>query len=69
MTPPAASVTSAPFSTHAQHSGEDSSRHAGNDRFAEGRWTSDDADGNPSWSPASYWVRRKRAEAVVDLGA
>ena len=69
MTPPSATATSTPFSTHAQHTGDDASHHAGNDHFADGRWASDDNEANASWSPASYWVRRKRAEAVIDLGA
>ena len=69
MTPPVASVQSQPHTSHLQHPADDNGHHARTDRFAVGHWTSDTADGNAVWSSASYWVRRKRAQAMTDAGA
>ena len=69
MTPPPASVQTQPLATHVQHPSDDSPRTLGSDRFAVRCWTSEASEGNSAWSAASYWVRRKRANDVTDLGA
>ena len=69
MTPPSASVQSAPHSSHQQLSIDEPSLHVGTEHFADGHWDSDDLGIRVDGSPASYWVRRKRAAAPIDLSS
>jgi hypothetical protein len=68
MTPPTGTAPTQAHTSRPLNSTDDAGHRTSTEHFTDLSWESDSPTGGAGWSPASYWVRRKRAEAVGELG-